>query len=143
MFFKKRNSIIIGRVVKELRLCRSFGLRWRWRRVFFRQMRIEAGAELNSHIMITGESGSGKSNVCKQLLNQLALSGAKFMVLDPHSEYVEYAESLGANVYDAGMSGVAPARCSMPLKVFWQQPQRTTPACNLSWSLTTRNVVRQ
>lgn len=106
MFFKKRNSIIIGRVVKELRLCRSFGLRWRWRRVFFRQMRIEAGAELNSHIMITGESGSGKSNVCKQLLNQLALSGAKFMVLDPHSEYVEYAESLGANVYDAGMSGV-------------------------------------
>ena len=90
MFFKKKNSIRIGKIEKELRLGKNFGiLRWRWRRVFFRQMRIDADTELNAHIMITGESGSGKSNVCKQLLKRLAESGAGFIVLDPHSEYVD------------------------------------------------------
>ena len=107
MFFKKKNSIRIGKIEKELRLGKSFGiLRWRWRRVFFRQMRIDADTELNAHIMITGESGSGKSNVCKQLLKRLAEAGSGFLVLDPHSEYVDDAGNLGAKVYDAGISGV-------------------------------------
>ena len=39
--------------------------------------------------------------------------------------------------------GLVPARCSMPLKICWQTPQRTKPACNLSWSLATRKVVLQ
>jgi len=50
--------------------------------------------------MITGGSGTGKSNMCKQLLRQLAGLGCNFVVLDPHSEYVESAKEFGAEIYD-------------------------------------------
>ncbi len=57
-------------------------------------------------MMITGESGSGKSNVCKQILAQAGMLGARFVVLDPHSEYVEHAKDMRAKVYDAGISSI-------------------------------------
>jgi hypothetical protein len=107
MFFKKRDAILLGKVEKELELHKRFGiLKWRWQRRFFKKMRIDLKTMINPHIMITGESGSGKSNVCKQILGQLAELGCDFLVLDPHSEYVEEAKDFGACVYDAVISGV-------------------------------------
>ncbi|MGA3020698.1 MAG: ATP-binding protein [Candidatus Micrarchaeales archaeon] len=109
MFFKKKNMIRIGRIEKELNLCRRFGnVRWRWRRSFFRNLGIDLTNGLNQHVMITGESGSGKSNVCKLILKRLSECGAYFLVLDPHSEYVEDANEFGAKVYDASMHSVNP-----------------------------------
>lgn len=102
MFWKNKNSICLGRIERELALSKRFGLvRWRWKRVFFKKLRSDIGRAMNPHVMITGESGSGKSNVCKQLLRQLGMLGASFVVLDPHSEYVEDANDLRANAYDA------------------------------------------
>ncbi len=81
-------------------------MKWCWERVFLRKLRIEVAGALNPHIMITGKSGSGKSNACKQLLQQLCSIGAHFLVLDPHGEYVEATSSLGARAYDASISSI-------------------------------------
>jgi hypothetical protein len=109
MFFKKKNAIRIGRIEKELKLCKRFGnVRWRWRRSFFKSMGIDFTNGLNQHVMITGESGSGKSNTCKLMLKRLSECGANFLVLDPHSEYAENANEFGAKVYDASMHSVNP-----------------------------------
>ncbi|MDE1854935.1 MAG: ATP-binding protein [Candidatus Micrarchaeota archaeon] len=71
-------------------------------------MRLDPDRNLNAHIMITGESGAGKSNACKQILVQLTGMGANFVVLDPHAEYVEHAKDMKARIYDAGMHAVNP-----------------------------------
>ncbi len=105
--FKKRKTVVLGKVHRELRLKRHFGLlRWRWDRVFLKRASLDLENSLNSHIMITGESGAGKSNACKQMLGQLAGMGANFLVLDPHSEYVEHARDIKAEAYDAGIHSV-------------------------------------
>lgn len=107
MFFKNKNEMRIGKVVKELRLCKKFGLvKWRWKRSFFKHMGLCVVGAMNPHIMITGESGSGKSNTCKLILRELASAGANFVVVDPHSEYVENAKEFGASAYDAGINGM-------------------------------------
>jgi Cdc6-like AAA superfamily ATPase len=107
MFFKNKKTLVLGKVKRELLLCRRFGLiRWQWRRRFFKKIELEPDWALNRHIMITGESGAGKSNVCKLILKQLADSGTDFVVLDPHAEYVEDAKEMRAAVYDAGMYAV-------------------------------------
>ncbi|MDE1873523.1 MAG: ATP-binding protein [Candidatus Micrarchaeota archaeon] len=108
--FEKRNAIILGRVHRELRLVRRFGLlRWQWkRRWLFNRMELDPKRNLNSHIMITGESGAGKSNACKLILKRLADQGACFVALDPHAEYTEHAKDFGASVYDASLHAVNP-----------------------------------
>ena len=107
MFFSEnKNAIEIGRVVKELRLRGILnGPRWRWSRTFFRTMRIDLARMLNPHIVVIGESGSGKSNACKLILSRLSARGINFLVFDAHDEYLGLAESLGAEVYDASRTG--------------------------------------
>jgi len=106
MIFKNNDEIVLGRVVRELRLKGFFGnVRWKWRKVFLRDARISLGRSLNSHIILLGESGSGKSNACKTILQEISAKGANFVVFDAHDEYVGLAESLGADVYDAAYTG--------------------------------------
>ncbi len=66
-------------------------------------MRLDTERSMNRHIMITGESGAGKSNAAKLILKRLSEQGANFVVLDPHSEYVESAKDMRAQAYDASM----------------------------------------
>ncbi len=109
MFFKNKNVIMLGKVHRELRLRKRFGvLRWQWKRRWLVRMRLDPGRNLNAHVMITGESGAGKSNACKQMLVQLANTGANFVVLDPHAEYVEHAKDMRARIYDASIHAVNP-----------------------------------
>ena len=110
MMCANKKVIVLGKVKRELRLCRRFGLlRWQWkRRWLFNAMRLDPARNLNSHMMITGESGAGKSSVCKQILVQLANAGANFVVLDPHAEYVEHAKEMRAAMYDASMHAINP-----------------------------------
>jgi hypothetical protein len=107
LFSDNKNAIDVGKVVKELRL-QGFlrSPRWKWRRVFFRRMRVDLGRMLNPHIVVIGESGSGKSNACKVILSGLSSSGTNFLVFDAHDEYLGLAESLGARVLDATCTGV-------------------------------------
>jgi hypothetical protein len=107
MFWNNKKSICFGKVERELALSKRFGLvRWRWKRVFFKKLSCDLRMAMNPHVMITGESGSGKSNVCKQLLRQLGEMGSNFVVLDPHSEYVEDSGELRAEAYDASMHSI-------------------------------------
>jgi hypothetical protein len=107
LVFDNKNAIKIGKVTKELRLGGLFhGRRWKWRRTFFRKMEIDLGRMLNPHIVVMGESGSGKSNACKVILRELSAHGMNFLVFDAHDEYLGLAESLGADVYDASCTGV-------------------------------------
>lgn len=107
MFFENKNAITVGKVTKELRLRGLFhGRRWKWKRTFLRKMRIDLGGMLNPHIVLMGESGSGKSNACKVILRELSARGIGFLVFDAHDEYLGLAESLGADVYDASRTGV-------------------------------------
>ena len=68
-------------------------------------MRIDLRRMLNPHIVVMGESGSGKSNACKVILSNLASKGINFLVFDAHNEYLGLAESLGADVFDASARG--------------------------------------
>ncbi len=55
------------------------------------------------------------------------------------------AGTVAAAVSSGGLTGAAaeadPSKCSMPLKISLQAPQRTSPARNFNWSFATRKVV--
>lgn len=107
MFCGNKKIIVLGRVVRELRIVGFFTRpRWRWKRVFFRRMRLDIGKMLNAHIIVTGESGSGKSSACKNLLGELSRLGISFAVFDAHDEYLGVADALGAEAYDASNTGI-------------------------------------
>jgi hypothetical protein len=56
----------------------------------------------NPHLMITGETGSGKTQATKALLAEMRPLGIPALILDFKDDYSEpvYAESEGLNVYD-------------------------------------------
>lgn len=91
----------MGKVVKRLAM-KNFGfggIRWRWKRIVLERLYF-LGSGMNNHVVITGGSGSGKSNACKLLLHALSSRGANFVVFDPHNEYAALAYDIGANAYD-------------------------------------------
>ncbi|MDE1869627.1 MAG: DUF87 domain-containing protein [Candidatus Micrarchaeota archaeon] len=110
MFFNK-NTITLGSVRKELSLPRFiYGefANWKWKGKFFKSFSIDPLTATNPHMAIAGESGSGKSNLCRLILGALAQRDIAFILFDPHNEYVEYAREFGAQVYDASYSGINP-----------------------------------
>ncbi|MDE1847052.1 MAG: ATP-binding protein [Candidatus Micrarchaeota archaeon] len=107
MFENKRLRIgTIRRTLSLPRFIYNDFVRWHWRRRHFSQFYFDPTKRRNPHIAIVGESGSGKSNLCKLLLKIISMQGAAFILLDPHNEYVEGARSMGAEVYDASLSGI-------------------------------------
>ena len=56
----------------------------------------------NPHVMITGETGSGKTQATKELLSQLRPYNVPSLILDFKDDYSDpqYAETEGFNVYD-------------------------------------------
>jgi hypothetical protein len=56
----------------------------------------------NPHLMITGETGSGKTQATKELLSELRPYNVPALILDFKDDYSElvYAETEGFNVYD-------------------------------------------
>ncbi|MGC8593957.1 MAG: helicase HerA domain-containing protein, partial [Nitrososphaeria archaeon] len=77
----------IGNVTHVLALKRSIFAHlayWRWKRVFFKSLVIGRLALQNQNMLITGSSGSGKSNACKLIVKALADQGSKVIVLDSH-----------------------------------------------------------
>ncbi len=83
---------------------RSRGWHWKKRMIF--RPRMDFGGMLNNNLMITGSSGSGKSNACKLIVESLAGSGSRFLILDPHGEYSGIAGRLKARAYDALESSI-------------------------------------
>ncbi len=55
---------------------------------------------INGNIVVIGESGSGKTTVCKHILFNEYLIGTKLIVIDPEGEYVDFAKKLKGNVID-------------------------------------------
>ena len=108
MLFKKQKPYCeVGTITKKLGM-RSiyFGeRRWEWLNSRERFSFIPNNG-LNQHICIIGTSGSGKSNACKVIARSIATQGIKFAVLDPHGEYVSFAQSMGASIYDASKNGI-------------------------------------
>jgi hypothetical protein len=47
----------------------------------------------NSHTLISGVTGSGKSRLTALIANQLALNGGHITIIDPHNEYVNFADT--------------------------------------------------
>jgi len=79
---------------------------WRWKRVFFKSLSIGKLALQNQNMLITGSSGSGKSNACKLVIRALAMQGSKIIVLDSHNEYIDLAGEIGAMVHDASKEAI-------------------------------------
>lgn len=103
------NKFSIGKVTSSLSLPRFFVndfVRWHWRRNYFSYFDFNISKLTNPHIAIVGESGGGKSNLCKLLLEKISQASIPFILLDPHNEYVESASSLGAKVYDASINSI-------------------------------------
>ena len=103
-----KNKIAIGNVEKEMKFgFVSFGEnRWRWKRRYFSEFKIEPHLWINPHMIIIGGSGGGKSNACKAIVNSLCSQGAHVAILDPHNEYLGLSGVIDANVYDASRNGV-------------------------------------
>ncbi len=104
-YLRRKKGFVLGRVVRRMRL-KGFGfgrVRWHWEKVFMEKLRFE-GSGMNNHAVITGGSGSGKSNACKLLLHSLSKIGASFVVFDPHGEYVPLANDLDAEAYSASVT---------------------------------------
>ncbi len=55
---------------------------------------------VNGNIVVLGESGSGKTTVCKHILFNEFLIGTKIIIIDPESEYENFAKKLKGNVSD-------------------------------------------
>lgn len=106
MIFKNNNVSV--RIVRRLVLKRFyFGeyVSWQWRKPIFGR-KFEFRKRMNPHIAIVGESGGGKSNACRLLMKELSDKGAKILALDPNSDYLGIADSIGAEVYDASRNGI-------------------------------------
>ncbi len=104
VFVKKSDNI---RIIGELRRHRAEGreITWHWKmHVIPQALKLER--EVNPHIAILGESGSGKSNACMALLKHLTGRGANFAVLDTADEYIGISKLLGAKVYNCAHSGI-------------------------------------
>ncbi len=100
----RNDYIAIGRIRKQFRIKRSwrYGLGWRWKRVHFRRAKVRISKGINKHMIISGSSGSGKSTfLCRKILSELCKRDKFFAVLDPHGDYVEFAQDLDARPYDA------------------------------------------
>ncbi len=107
MIFKNNNPRI--RIVKRLRL-KQFGIGtgpafWHWKKPILAS-RYRIGSGINRHIVITGESGGGKSNAARVLLTELHSSGSNILIIDPHGDYLGIADAIGADVYDASRSSI-------------------------------------
>ncbi|MEM3240923.1 MAG: DUF87 domain-containing protein [Candidatus Micrarchaeaceae archaeon] len=101
-----KNEIVIGNVVKELKLCRGIfdrRLRWRWKRRHMLKLKISPSNAMNRNIVITGQTGTGKSSACKTIVKGLASLGYSLLILDFHNEYIGLAGEIGVKVYDADM----------------------------------------
>jgi hypothetical protein len=63
----------------------------------------------NPHILITGETGSGKTQATKALLRDLRMHDVPALVLDFKDDYAQwqYADEEGFRVYDASMAELA------------------------------------
>jgi hypothetical protein len=108
MFSKKIDGVKVGKIVRRLGF-RSFGfgnLGWMWKNVCFSDFSISWRAGINPHIVIVGESGGGKSNAAKILVERLCSSGANVVILDPHNEYLGSADEISADIYDAAYNGI-------------------------------------
>ncbi len=104
----KNKYMVIGNVVRELGFS-PFGIgeaRWKWRKKYFSGFRVEPHRWLNSHMIIVGGSGGGKSNACKMIVESLCEAGAKVAILDPHNEYLGISAGISAEVYDAARNGI-------------------------------------
>ena len=106
MIFKKTKYPI--KIIKKLELKPvyygdySF---WHWKKLIFPKV-FNLEGKMNPHMVITGESGGGKSNAARVLIKEIAKSGAVMAVLDPNGDYVGIADSIGASVYDASRVSV-------------------------------------
>ncbi len=106
MIFKKTKYPI--KIIKKLELktvhYNDFSF-WRWKKLIFPK-EFNLKGRMNPHVVITGESGGGKSNAARVLIKEIAESGAAMAILDPNGDYVGIADSIGASVYDASRVGV-------------------------------------
>lgn len=108
MFSRRIDSIRIGKVVRRLGF-KSIGfgnIGWRWKDAHFSELAISRNSGINPHIVIVGESGGGKSNAAKIIVERLCSAGAHVIILDPHNEYLGTAEQISADIYDASYNGI-------------------------------------
>ncbi|MFC2028838.1 ATP-binding protein [Chloroflexota bacterium] len=69
---------------------------------------------LTRHVFITGITGSGKSNTCRRLIEDMMKKGRNFLVIEPaKDEYLQMAMALNQNkVYDRKIAIYAPGRAN-------------------------------
>lgn len=64
------------------------------------------GDRTNSNFVFIGQSGAGKSTAIKRLIIREYALGAKIIILDPESEYMDIVRSLGGDWINAAGGGI-------------------------------------
>jgi energy-coupling factor transporter ATP-binding protein EcfA2 len=86
----------------------AMGDDWYWGRLGV-QLSINPEKLANTHVIVIGSSGMGKSTFVKNLVKELASrEGLNIMIFDPHGEYIELAGLVGnvtlINPWDLGLN---------------------------------------
>ena len=76
-------------------------------RPVFQSLRVRLSEEFNSHFLVAGMSGAGKSSFCKNLVSELSSKNCNACVLDVNGEYNDCVASFGGRVYPAGAVGIS------------------------------------
>ncbi|MGC9011353.1 ATP-binding protein [Thermogladius sp.] len=70
-------------------------------------LKLDPGRLVNSHMIVAGSSGMGKTTFVKSLVRDIASRGdVDVLVFDPHNEYVDLLETLGARSINPRQMGV-------------------------------------
>jgi hypothetical protein len=76
---------------------------WKKRR---KQIVLRPSREPNSHIVIVGMSGFGKSTLLKSMLYDISSCGVPAILFDAHDEHEAMVESLNGSVHDSSCSSI-------------------------------------
>ena len=106
---KPQHGVFVGNVIAELESS-TWGQKelWFWRKRFY-PLIVQLDRLNTPHIVIVGSSGTGKTLLAKHIIRESKLKyGYSTIVIDPHGEYKDVAESLGFKVVDASRDSVNP-----------------------------------
>ncbi|MGC8479584.1 MAG: ATP-binding protein [Candidatus Micrarchaeia archaeon] len=102
---RTNNSCRILYKLKRRRVSISGDFTFFWKKTIFKRY-LNLIDNINPHIIITGQSGSGKSNAANVIIEEFSRYGYNFLVIDPKNDYTGIAAITNSNIINAKNTGI-------------------------------------